>query len=77
MFSDKTHSIRYPKNSQNYDLTFKPLSISSPRDPPKKEKMAKVNKMEKQVNNLEKHVGKESKVRYKCKYKYRYKYKYR
>ena len=26
--------------------------------------MAKVNKMEKQVNNLEKHVGKGSKVRY-------------
>ena len=63
MFSDKTHSIRYPKNSQNYDLTFKPLSISSPRDPPKKEKMAKVNKMEKQVNNLEKKVAKDSKVR--------------
>ena len=58
-------------------LKFLIVLVSSPRDPPKKERMAKVNKMEKQVNNLEKHVAKESKVRYKCKYKYRYKYKYR
>ena len=37
--------------------------VHSPREPPKKERMAKVNKMEKQVNNLEKNVGKDSKVR--------------
>ena len=40
------------------------ILASSPREPVKKERMAKVNKMEKQVNNLEKHVGKGSKVRY-------------
>jgi len=54
-------TIRAPKNKHK-KLAPLDSDCDSPREPVKKERMAKVNKMEKQVNNLEKHVGKGSKV---------------
>merc|ERR1711974_28713 len=45
-------TIRAPKNKHK-KLAPIDSDCDSPREPPKKEKMAKVNKMEKQVDNLE------------------------
>ena len=53
-----------PTSRVSLKTCIKITLASSPREPVKKERMAKVNKMEKQVNNLEKHVGKGSKVRF-------------